>query len=118
MIVIDTTGNLLCLNVLNESSTRNNPCSIYLWWSSPFSIVFICYNMNWSNQNQHLCKVRLFLRMRLVLLLLNLPIGVQRLYPLKIEFIQLSFSFVPLHIQLHSTYYSECNHQLNNQILT
>ncbi|CAM4949884.1 unnamed protein product [Rotaria socialis] len=101
MIVIDTTGNLLCLNVLNESSTRNNPCSIYLWWSSPFSIVFICYNMNWSNQNQHLCKFRLFLRM-----------------PLKIEFIQLSFSFVPLHIQLHSTYYSECNHQLNNQILT
>jgi len=41
MIIIGTVGNLLNICVLTERSFRYNPCSIYLWWSSFFSIAFI-----------------------------------------------------------------------------
>jgi hypothetical protein len=41
MIIIGTAGNIFNICVLTERSFRNNPCSMYLWWSSLFSIAFI-----------------------------------------------------------------------------
>ncbi|CAF0973852.1 unnamed protein product [Rotaria sp. Silwood1] len=71
MMIIGTTGNLLNICVLGERTIRDNPCSIYLWWSSLFSIVFIWsglitrilegYDINWPNQTQPVCKARLFI---------------------------------------------------------
>ncbi|CAF3010125.1 unnamed protein product [Rotaria sp. Silwood2] len=71
MIIVGTTGILINICVLNERSISDNPCSIYLWWSSLFSIAFIWsglvtrilegYGINWPNHSQPVCKARLFI---------------------------------------------------------
>ncbi|CAF1000317.1 unnamed protein product [Adineta ricciae] len=68
LLLFGTLGNLLNICVLNEHSFHENPCSIYLSWSSITSSVFIWsgfltrvlqgYNINWPNQNSIACKTR------------------------------------------------------------
>ncbi|CAF1437050.1 unnamed protein product [Adineta ricciae] len=68
LLLFGTLGNLLNIYVLNEHSFHENPCSIYLSWSSITSSIFIWsgfltrvlqgYNINWPNQNSIACKTR------------------------------------------------------------
>ncbi|CAF4271793.1 unnamed protein product, partial [Adineta steineri] len=58
LLLFGTIGNLLNICVLTERSFQQNPCSIYLSWSSITSLIFICYNVNWPNENDIACKVR------------------------------------------------------------
>ncbi|CAF3434686.1 unnamed protein product [Rotaria socialis] len=67
VLVFETIGNSLNIWVLSERCLSENPCSIYLWWSSLSSVCFIrsgvitrvLQGINWPNQNQFLCKIRL-----------------------------------------------------------
>ncbi|CAF3442044.1 unnamed protein product [Rotaria sp. Silwood1] len=71
VLLFGTVGNLLNIWVLSERSLSHNPCSTYLWWSSLSSVIFIWsgiltrvlqgYSFNWPNENQPLCKIRLFI---------------------------------------------------------
>ncbi|CAF2565245.1 unnamed protein product [Rotaria sp. Silwood2] len=71
MLLFGTVGNLLNICILTERSLHENPCSIYLSWSSMFSLAFIWsgfltrvlqgYSVNWPNENQPMCKIRQYL---------------------------------------------------------
>ncbi|CAF1271541.1 unnamed protein product [Adineta steineri] len=71
MIVFGTFSNILNICVLRERSLKKIPCTIYLCWSSISAVVFIWsglltrtlqgYNINWPNENQAPCKIRLYL---------------------------------------------------------
>ncbi|UJR18284.1 hypothetical protein I4U23_005187 [Adineta vaga] len=71
LILFGTLSNVLNICILRERSLKEIPCTIYLCWSSVSAIVFIWsglltrvlqgYNINWPNENQPLCKVRLYL---------------------------------------------------------
>lgn len=41
IILFGTIGNLLNIFVLSDGFFHGNPCTIYLWWSSISSIIFI-----------------------------------------------------------------------------
>ncbi|CAF0985098.1 unnamed protein product [Adineta steineri] len=68
LLLFGTIGNLLNICVLTERSFQQNPCSIYLSWSSITSLIFIWsgfltrvlqgYNVNWPNENDIACKIR------------------------------------------------------------
>ncbi|CAF1307116.1 unnamed protein product [Adineta ricciae] len=71
LLLFGTFSNVLNICILRERSLKKIPCTIYLCWSSLSATVFIWsglltrvlqgYNINWPNENQLLCKTRLYL---------------------------------------------------------
>jgi hypothetical protein len=41
VLLFGTSGNFLNIWILSDQSLSNNPCSIYLWWSSICSVMFL-----------------------------------------------------------------------------
>ncbi|CAF1307292.1 unnamed protein product [Adineta ricciae] len=71
LLLFGTLSNVLNICILRERSLKKIPCTIYLCWSSLSATVFIWsglltrvlqgYSINWPNENQLLCKTRLYL---------------------------------------------------------